>query len=156
MPRPRRQHGGGRPGGLFGPAELAGISGACFEALAASSPGSRRPALAARAERHIGDALALREPFYVRSRVLDLAGLAKVRLCQDEPGEAVRVAAGAPETAVSLRSGSASRRLHALAIRALEVPPVTRNTLPSTLRSISVSFLSGERRPFNAESPATP
>ena len=113
----------GEPGGLFGAAELAGISGACFESLAARNRSPRRAAHAAQAEWHITDALRLREPFYARSRVLDLAGMANVRLCQGEPGEAMRTAGDALESAAALRSGRAARRVHALAIRALEQFP---------------------------------
>jgi transcriptional regulator with XRE-family HTH domain len=112
-----------QPGTLFGAAELAGIAGACFEALAARSNPSQRAAYALRAEFHITDALRLRAPFYARSRVLDLAGLANVRLCQGEPVEAMRTATDALETAAALRSGRAARRVHALAIRALEQFP---------------------------------
>jgi hypothetical protein len=118
----------GAPGSLFGPAELAGISGACFESLA-MRPGKQRPAYTASAEQHITKALRLRESFYARSRALDLAGLANVRLCQDEPGEAVRIAGDALEAAAGLRSGRAARRVHSLAIRALgEYPAVTEVT----------------------------
>ena len=113
----------GEPGALFGAAELAGISGACFEALAARASAPRRAAHAARAERDITVALGLREPFYVRSRVLDLAGLANVRLIQGDPYEAIRTAGDAVESAASIRSGRAARRMHALAIRALEQFP---------------------------------
>lgn len=60
---------------------------------------------------------------YARSRALDLAGLANVRLCQGEPGEAVRVAAEALTTAAGIRSGRAARRVHSLAIRALSAYP---------------------------------
>jgi hypothetical protein len=108
----------GGPSSLFGPAELAGISGACYEMLATRA-GSAQSRYAARAERHIGDALRLRAAFYARSRALDLAGLANVRLCQGEPAEAVLVAGEALETATRLRSGRAARRVHSLAIRAL-------------------------------------
>lgn len=114
----------GDPGSLFGPAELAGISGACYEALA-TRPGPSRARYAALAERYISEALQLRELFYARSRVLDLAGLANVRLCQGEPEEAVRVAGEALDAAAMLRSGRAARRVHSLAIRALgEYPRV--------------------------------
>jgi hypothetical protein len=112
-----------KPGSLFGAAELAGIAGACFEVLAARGQAPRRAAYAMRAERHITDALRLREPFYARSRVLDLTGLANVRLCQGEPVEAMRTAADALESAAALRSGRAARRVHAFAIRALEQFP---------------------------------
>jgi transcriptional regulator with XRE-family HTH domain len=110
-------------GCLFGAAELAGIAGACFEALAARGQPLRRASYAAQAERHITDALRLREPFYARSRVLDLTGLANVRLFQGEPTEAMRTAAYALESTAALRSGRAARRVHALAIRALEQFP---------------------------------
>lgn len=119
----------GEPSALFGAAELAGISGACFEVLATSARPPQRAAYAAQAEEHIAAALSLREAFYVRSRVLDLVGLANVRLCQGEPDEAMKTARDALESAVALRSGRTSRRMHALAIRALEqfpkVPQVT-------------------------------
>jgi transcriptional regulator with XRE-family HTH domain len=108
----------GDSGSLFGPAELAGISGACYEALA-TRPGPVQTRYAALAEQYISDALRLREPFYARSRALDLVGLANVRLCQGEPAEAVRVAGDALDTAARLRSGRAARRVHSLAIRAL-------------------------------------
>jgi transcriptional regulator with XRE-family HTH domain len=111
-------------GSLFGPAELAGISGACYEALA-TRPGPARLRYSARAEQYISDALRLRQSFYARSRALDLAGLANVRLCQGEPAEAVRVAGDALDAAARLRSGRATRREHSLAIRALgEYPRV--------------------------------
>jgi hypothetical protein len=113
----------GEPGSLFGAAELAGISGACFETLATRSPKPQRAAYAEQADRHITQALELRQTFYARSRVLDLAGLANVRLCQDEPSEAIRTAGRALESAAALRSGRASRRVHALAIRALDQYP---------------------------------
>ncbi len=114
----------GGPGSLFGPAELAGISGACFEALA-TRPAPAHAQYAALAEQHIGDALRLRASFYARSRALDLAGLANVRLYQGEPAEAVRVAGEALDAAARLRSGRAARRVHSLAIRALgEYPRV--------------------------------
>jgi transcriptional regulator with XRE-family HTH domain len=115
----------GDTGSLFGPAELAGISGACFESLA-MRPGPSRAVFAAAAERHIGGALQLREPFYARSRALDLAGLANVRLCQGEPVEAVRVAADALDAAAGIRSGRAARRVHSFAIRALGAYPRNR------------------------------
>jgi hypothetical protein len=65
----------GHSASLFGAAEFAGISGACFEVLAGRASPSRRAAHARQAERHISVALDLRQPFYVRSRVLDLAWL---------------------------------------------------------------------------------
>jgi transcriptional regulator with XRE-family HTH domain len=111
------------PGTVFGTAELAGIAGACFETLAARARPPKRLSYAERAEQHIANALRLRETVYARSRVLDLAGLANVRLCQDEPAEAVRVAEDAMEIAAALRSGRAVRRVHALAIRALQQYP---------------------------------
>ena len=112
----------GDRGSLFGPAELAGISGACYETLA-TRPGPARARYAALAEQHISDALRLRASFYARSRALDLCGLANVRLCQGEPAEAVRVAGDALDTAARLRSGRAARRVHSLAIRALSDYP---------------------------------
>jgi hypothetical protein len=112
----------GGPGSLFGPAELAGISGACYEALA-TCPGPARARYAALAGQYISDALGLRAAFYARSRALDLCGLANVRLCQGEPAEAVRVASDALDTAARLRSGRAARRVHSLAIRALSDYP---------------------------------
>jgi hypothetical protein len=119
----------GEPGSLFGAAELAGISGACFEVLVARSRPPLRAGYAARAEQHIAEALRLRQAFYARSRVLDLAGLANVRLCQDEPAEAMRTAALAMESAAGLRSGRAARRVHAVAVKALgqypAIPEVT-------------------------------
>lgn len=113
----------GDPDSLFGAAELAGIAGACFEALAAQAPLPLRARYAAEAEQRITEALGLRQDFYARTRVLDLAGLANVRLCQDEPVEAIRVAGSALESAAALRSGRAARRVHAVAIRALEQFP---------------------------------
>jgi transcriptional regulator with XRE-family HTH domain len=118
----------GEAGSLFGPAEVAGISGACFESLAIR-PGPQRARYASAAELHISEALRLRESFYARSRALDLAGLANVRLCQGEPGEAARVAREAVDLAAGLRSGRAAKRVHSLAIRALgEFPGVTEVT----------------------------
>lgn len=104
--------------GNVGPAEVAGVAGACYETLAAVSPAGRA-ASAEQAARHITTALDLREPYYVRSRVLDLAGLARVRLIQGEPEEAMTTAGRALDSAVSLRSPRTARRIHALAIDAL-------------------------------------
>ena len=111
---------------LFGAAEFAGISGACFEVLAGCAAPPRRVAHARQAERHISVALELRQPFYVRSRVLDLAGLANVRLYQGEPDEAMRTAGEALESATSIRSDRTARRIHGLAIRALKQYPDVR------------------------------
>jgi len=55
-----------------------------------------RAASAKQAAAQITTALELREPYYVRSRVLDLAGLARVRLIQGEPEEAMSTAGRAP------------------------------------------------------------
>jgi transcriptional regulator with XRE-family HTH domain len=119
----------GKLGSLFGPAEIAGISGACYETLAVQVTPSQRAGHATRAEAHITEALRLRTSFYTRSRVLDLAGLANVRLVQGEPEEAMRVAGEALATATALRSDRATRRVHRLAIRGLDfypdVPEVT-------------------------------
>jgi hypothetical protein len=109
--------------GTTGPAEVAGVAGACYETLAAASQGRARARAAAQAGRHIAAALDRRDPYYVRSRVLDLAGLARVRLLQDEPEEAMTVAARAVNAASGLRSRRTSRRLHALAINAIELFP---------------------------------
>lgn len=68
---------------------------------------------------HIGTALGSREPFYVRSRVLDLLRLANVRLAQREPEEAVRTAALSLEQIATLRSSRARHRVHQFAVRAL-------------------------------------
>lgn len=113
----------GGPGSLFGRAELAGMSGACYETLARRSRPSRRSAHAARAEAEIAEALQLRDSHYARSRVLDTAGLANVRLIQREPEEAMRTASQALDAAAALRSDRAARRLHTLAISALEQYP---------------------------------
>jgi hypothetical protein len=113
----------GGPDSLFGAAELAGIAGACYETLAARVRQPERASHIAQAEACITEALQLREPFYARSRVLDLAGLANVRLVQGEPEEAIRTASEALSTAVGLRSDRATRRVHGLAIRALELYP---------------------------------
>ncbi len=113
----------GSPGSLFGAAELSGMAGACFEVLAARSGPPRRAAYVARAEGRILEALRLRDGYYARSRVLDLAGLANVRLLQGEPDEAMRNASEALDVAAALRSGRAARRMHQLAIRALEQYP---------------------------------
>jgi transcriptional regulator with XRE-family HTH domain len=113
----------GGPSSLFGRAELAGMSGACFEALARRSRDSRRSAHAGRAEADITEALQLRDSVYARSRVLDTAGLANVRLIQGEPEEAIRSASQALDAAAALRSDRATRRLHVLAISALEQYP---------------------------------
>jgi hypothetical protein len=113
---------------LFGRAEVAGISGACFESLA-MRPGPQRTRYASAAELHIIEALRLRESFYARSRALDLAGLANVRLCQGEPGEVARVGLEAVDVAAGLRSGRAAKRIHSVAIRALgEYPGVAEVT----------------------------
>lgn len=113
----------GEPGSLFGPAELAGIAGACYEILAARTSSSQRARHAARAEAHITEALRLRTSFYARSRVLDLAGLANLRLVQGEPEEAMRVASDALATAAVLCSDRATRRVHRLAIHGLDLYP---------------------------------
>jgi hypothetical protein len=119
----------GMPGSLFGTAELSGMAGACFEALATRSSPPNKAAYVAQAEGYIREALRLRDGYYARSRVLDLAGLANVRLLQDEPDEAMRTASEALSVATALRSGRAARRVHQVAIRALEqypgVPAVT-------------------------------
>jgi hypothetical protein len=115
-------HAGG-PGSLFGTAELAGMAGACFEALAARSSPPHQAAHIARAEAQITDALRLRDGYYARSRVLDLVGLANVRLMQGEPEEAMRAGSQALDAATALRSDRAARRVHKLAIRALDVYP---------------------------------
>jgi hypothetical protein len=107
-------------GSFFGPAEVAGISGACFEVLALRDGGPKTRIYAERAAGHIMTALASREPFYVRSRVLDLLGLASVRLCQQEADEAMDAGERALEQVIRLRSARAGRRAHRLAIRALE------------------------------------
>lgn len=122
---------------LFGSAEIAGISGACFEILAIAAPRSGGSAYARRAERQITIALDLRHPMYVRSRALDLVGLANVRLCQREPAEAVRSATLALDAATRLRSPRLSRRIHQFAIRALEQFPQVREVpeLAGTVRS---------------------
>jgi hypothetical protein len=109
--------------GHVGPAEIAGVAGACYEALAAATTGQRRASSAALAEQHVAAALQLREPYYVRSRVLDLAGLARIRLLQAEPDEAMTAAAAALDAASGLRSQRTARRLHSLAITALEQYP---------------------------------
>ncbi len=111
------------PGSLFGTAELAGMAGACYEALAARSSLPDRAAHAARAEAHITDALRLRDGYYARSRALDLAGLVNVRLVQGEPEEAMRTASQAIDAATALRSDRATKRMHGLAIRALDLYP---------------------------------
>jgi hypothetical protein len=109
--------------GNVGPAEVAGVAGACYEALAAATTGRKRASSAAQAEKHVTTALRLREPYYVRSRVLDLAGLANIRLLQEEPDEAMAVAVAALDAASGLRSQRAARRLHKLAITALDQYP---------------------------------
>lgn len=112
--------------GNVGPAEVAGVAGACYETLAAAASGHKRALAAARAEQCITAALELREPYYVRSRVLDMAGLARVRLLQDEPGESMTVASSALDAAVGVRSRRAAHRLHELAITALDQYPTVR------------------------------
>ena len=113
----------GGPGSLFGTAELAGMAGACHEALAARSNPPHRATHIARAAAHITDALRLRDGYYARSRVLDLAGLANVRLLQGEPEEAAQAGTQAIDAATALRSDRAARRVHTLAIRALDQYP---------------------------------
>jgi hypothetical protein len=109
--------------GLFGAAEMAGISGACFETLAFRSDRTRTAIYARLAAQHITEALKLREPFYLRSQALDLLGLANVQLQQREADEAMKTAALALEQAARLRSARVARRVHRLAIRALEQFP---------------------------------
>jgi tetratricopeptide (TPR) repeat protein len=113
----------GSLGSLFGAAELAGIAGACYETLASRVRQPEQASHLAQAEACITEALRLRDPFYARSRVLDLAGLANVRLGQGEPEEAMRTASRALITAAGLRSDRAARRVHSLAIRALDLYP---------------------------------
>jgi hypothetical protein len=115
-------HAGGQ-GSLFGAAELAGMAGACFEALASRSSPPHQASHIARAEAQITDALRLRDGYYARSRVLDLAGLANVRLLPDEPEEAMLAGSQAVDAATALRSDHATRRVHTLAIRALDLYP---------------------------------
>ncbi len=110
----------GHPGSpLFGPPEIAGTAGACCEVLALRGHGPRAARCATLAAEHITTALGSREPFYVRSRVLDLLGLANVRLAQREPEEAVRTAAQSLEQITALRSSRAKHRVHQFAVRAL-------------------------------------
>jgi len=110
----------GHPGSpLFGPPEIAGTAGACCEVLALRGHGPRAARCATLAAEHITTALGSREPFYVRSRVLDLLGLANVRLAQREPEEAVRLAALSLEQIATLRSSRARHRVHRFAVRAL-------------------------------------
>jgi hypothetical protein len=104
---------------LLGAPEIAGTAGACCEALALRGQGPRSARCARMAAEHITTALASRESFYVRSRVLDLLGLANVRLAQREPEEAVRTAALSLEQVTTLRSSRARRRIHQFAVRAL-------------------------------------
>src|SRR5580658_3426899 len=105
--------------GLFGSAEMAGVSGACFEMLALRADPARARR-AKQAEEYILRALNTRDPIYVRSRALDLVGLANVRLSQSELEMAMESGELALEVATKLRSLRATRRVHALAIRALE------------------------------------
>jgi hypothetical protein len=110
----------GHPGSpLFGPPEIAGTAGACCEVLALRGHGPPAARCATLAAEHITTALGSREPFYVRSRVLDLLGLANVRLAQREPEEAVRTAAQSLEQITTLRSSRAKHRVHQFAVRAL-------------------------------------
>jgi ATP/maltotriose-dependent transcriptional regulator MalT len=104
---------------LFGPPEIAGTAGACCEVLALRDHGPRSARCATLAAEHITTALGSREPFYVRSRVLDLLGLANVRLAQREPEEAVRTATLSLERIATLRSSRARHRVHQFAVRAL-------------------------------------
>jgi hypothetical protein len=99
------------------------MAGACFEALAARSSPPRQVTHIAQAEAQITDALRLRDGHYARSRVLDLAGLANVRLMQGEPEEAMQAGFQAIDAATALRSDRAARRVHTLAIRALDRYP---------------------------------
>jgi hypothetical protein len=108
---------------LFGAAELAGIAGACYEILASRVPRPQRSGHITQAEDRITEALRIRNPLYARSRALDLAGLANVRLVQGEPDEAMRTASEALDLAAGLRSDRVARRVHALAIRALDMYP---------------------------------
>jgi hypothetical protein len=111
---------GGSPGqALFGPPEIAGTAGACCEVLALRGHGPGSARCASLAAEHITAALGSREAFYVRSRVLDLLGLANVRLAQREPEEAVDAAGLSLEQIPALRSSRARRRVHRFAVRAL-------------------------------------
>ncbi|WP_211288926.1 helix-turn-helix domain-containing protein [Actinophytocola xinjiangensis] len=69
-----------------------------------TSDHTRRRAYAARAEHHTLQARRSRENGFDRSRVLDEIRLARVRLSQDEPAEAVRVANEALALAEGVRS----------------------------------------------------
>ena len=104
---------------LFGAPEIAGTAGACCEVLALRGHGLQSARCATLAAEHIATALGSREPFYVRSRVLDLLGLANVRLAQREPEEAVRTAALSLEQIATIRSSRARHRVHQFAVRAL-------------------------------------
>jgi hypothetical protein len=104
---------------LFGPPEIAGTAGACCEVLALRGHGPRSVRCANLAAEHITTALDSRESFYVRSRVLDLLGLANVRLAQGELEEAIRTAALSLEQISALRSSRARRRVHRFAVRAV-------------------------------------
>jgi hypothetical protein len=110
----------GGPGqDLFGPPEIAGTAGACCEVLALRGHGRGSARCATQAAEHIATALGSRESFYVRSRVLDLLGLANVRLAQREPEEAIAVAMLSLEQISALRSSRARHRVHQFAVRAL-------------------------------------
>jgi DNA-binding transcriptional regulator YdaS (Cro superfamily) len=105
-------------------------AGASARVLAAWQQGKPRVPVqvltAGQAGHRIAAALEQRDPYYVRSRVLDLAGLARVRLLQDEPDEAMSVAAQALDAASGLRSRRTVRRLHTLAISAIDLYPRVR------------------------------
>jgi Helix-turn-helix domain len=104
---------------LFGAPEIAGTAGACCEVLALRGRGPQSARCATLAAEHIATALGSREPFYVRSRVLDQLGLANIRLAQREPEEAVRTAALSLDQIATLRSFRARHRVHQFAVRAL-------------------------------------
>jgi hypothetical protein len=107
---------------LFGLAEIEGVSGACYEMLALRT-GAASAKYAEQAEQHILRALDAREPTYARSRVLDLVGLANVRLLKCEPEKAIESGTLALEGATKLRSSRTAGRVHAFAVDALDSFP---------------------------------
>ena len=93
----------------FDRAELAGCTGDAYRVLSAHDP-----AQAERAETAIGQALAARDPEYVRCRALDLAALSAARFAGGEPDKACAAANESLGLVGRLSSARVSDRLREL------------------------------------------
>jgi len=110
---------------FFDETELAGVTGVALRDLAVrDSPNSARHA--ARARPWIAQAATGRSRAFLRSRVLDLAGLALVDLLLDEPHAALSSGRQALEQAGAVNSSRVERNLSQLAATAADRYPSIR------------------------------